>query len=268
MKKFLVILIGVIFIIGGGIALAYNDEGYHSASFYTSKTDKEEKPEGAQCPITTYTDQEICKNCHEMRKEDGKWGWHIKPQKTKNPKRLFRFPGYIQIVNGKAEGYFELDDVNTATFHVFCEYMHEIGMKKITIDIYSGGGSLFGGVAIASKIFDLQRGGAIVTTKIHAFAASAALVIFVASDVRLVNDYAILMWHELKTVDWPKWVTPSGKEDEARVLRLIQDNMNRYMSDKIKSLNKDEIDDLVHRMEWWMTGKEAVESGVATGYIE
>ena len=169
------------------------------------------------------TDEEKCYDCHKLRQVDGKWKWTIKTPGQTDPKEMYRFPSYVQIVNGDAQGYFEMEgSVNVATFRVFAEYIYESGFKKVLIDISSGGGSLIAGWEICSLISQMKNRGVEVTTHVRAYCASAAFLVLVAGEKRLVEPTAYIMTHELWTLAWLKLETPSSKEDEAITMRLLK----------------------------------------------
>jgi ATP-dependent protease ClpP protease subunit len=74
------------------------------------------------------------------------------------------------------------------------------------------------------------------------------------------------MWHELQTLEIFNLSTPSNKEDEARVLRHLQDTANSWLAE-VSNLSKEEVDELVRYKELWVTGPEAVQYGFADGFI-
>lgn len=235
---------------------------------YVPTVEKEE-PKGAQCPITTITDQKKCYDCHEIRKTEDKWKWVIRPQDHKNPTQIYEFPNYVRIVNGEAQGYYDLNGrVEVATFKIFAEYALQQGFKKVTIDISSGGGSLIDGWEICSLIKQMTNRGVKVTTQVRAYCASAAFLILVAGDERLVEPTAYMMTHELWTLAWLKLETPSSKEDEAITMRMFQDVIHEWLAER-SGIAKKELDANVRHKDWWMSGKAAVEEWkFADGYIK
>ena len=228
-----------------------------------------EKPSGAKCPFTTMTDQEKCYDCHALRRVDSKWKWTIKTPEQADPKEMYRFPSYVQIVNGEAQGYFEMDGwVNAAQFKVFTEYVYESGFKKVLVDISSGGGSLIAGWEICSMIEEMKNKGIHVTTQVRAYCASAAFLVMVSGETRLVEPTAYLMTHELWTLAWLKLETPSSKEDEAITMRMFQDAIHEWLAER-SGVTKKELDKKVRHKDWWMSGKAAVEEwNFADGYIK
>ena len=75
------------------------------------------------------------------------------------------------------------------------------------------------------------------------------------------------MWHELLSFEmFGKVSTPSDKEEEARVLRFLQDTRNEWLSQHCK-LTKKELDEKIRKREFWMTGEQAIEYGFADGRL-
>jgi len=113
-----------------------------------------------------------------------------------------------------------------------------------------------------------QSRGVKIETHLFGAAFSAGFFIFTAGDVRLVDEYADLMWLEVQSFAGFgfKVDTPSDREEAARVLRHLQDIRNIYLSARSK-LTKQEIDAKIAKKEWWMSGKQALEYGFADGFI-
>ena len=239
--------------------------GYRSEEVVT----EEKKPEGAKCPHTTITDQKKCYDCHEIRQIDGHWKWSIKEQDHKNPKRLYEHPDWVMIVNGEAQGCFDLyGQVSSAVFRNFSEYVYQQGFKKVLVDISSGGGSLIEGWEICSLIGQMTNRGIKVTTQVRAYCASAAFLVFVSGSERLVEPTAYMMTHELWTLAWLKLETPSSKEDEAITMRMFQDVIHEWLAER-SGTTKEKLDEMVRHKDWWMSGKAAVkEWHFADGFIK
>jgi len=230
---------------------------------------KEKSPEGAKCPVTTLTDQGTCYDCHEIRQVDDKWKWVIKLRKFHELTDAYYHEDFVRIINGEVEGYYNMDgSVSVMAFKVFSNYMYQIGVKRVTIDISSGGGSLIDGWEICSLIQQMSNQGIKVTTQVRAYCASAAFLILVSGDIRLVEPTAYLMTHELWTLAWLKLDTPSSKEDEAITMRMFQDVIHEWLAER-SGITKEELDKRVRHKDWWMSGKAAVEEWkFATGYIK
>ena len=230
-----------------------------------NKPEEKEKLQ-AICPFTRYSDQHQCTTCHELKKVDNRWVWGIKKL---NPKRFYEYQNFVKFVNGEPVGYFEIEgDVDADTFEVFVDFVYQEGFTKVLIDIYSGGGSLFEGWKICSFIREMQTRGIHVTAQVRVYAGSAAFLVMVAGQERLVEPTAYLMIHELKAFDFLKVSTPTTTEDDAKLRRMLQDVINNYIAGRAKCTKK-ELDSKTRYKDWWMTGQDAVEKwGFADGYIK
>ena len=74
------------------------------------------------------------------------------------------------------------------------------------------------------------------------------------------------MFHELWTFDFLKISSPSDKEDEARVLRHIQDGITAFVASR-SILTKQEVDNLIRKKEFWVSGIDALKYRFATKLI-
>lgn len=129
--------------------------------------------------------------------------------------------------------------------------------ETLHIRIHSPGGSAFEG----SAIYNVLRGdGREITTTAMGMAASAASLVFMAGDHRIVAPGATLMIHDV-------WSCGIGNAAE---LRAMADTLD-VASDAIAELYVDRAGGTV--AEWrdrmatdtWLTGDDAVELGLATG---
>jgi len=166
-------------------------------------------------------------------------------------------------------GYYRLEVIDADLVESVFNYLSRKGITKVVMDIHSPGGALFDGQKIVSMIRAWQKNGGTVTTKVHSMAFSAGFLVFTAGDVRLVDEYAELMWHEIQSYSGLgfKVSTPSDTEQEGKIMRHLQDVVHGYLATRGK-LTKEQIDQKVSkRQEWWMSGKQAVEFGFADGFI-
>ena len=172
---------------------------------------------------------------------------------------------HMQMYEGK--GYFLMDDILDDELKEFFDYLHRRNVTEAIIEIHSPGGALFDAQRIVSIIRYWQKRGITVETWLRGMAFSAGFYIFTAGDNRLVDEFSDLMWHELQAASFGFNVTtPADREEEARILRHIQDIRSRYLATR-GDMTKDEIDAKIERKEWWMSGKDAVEYGFADGYL-
>jgi len=220
---------------------------------------EEKKKIEAQCPKTLLI--ENCLNCHVV--SDGKF-----VLRETAPDAHLTYPvSYMKILDGV--GYYRLTAIDSDYVKSLFDYLDLHGIKKAEIEVHSPGGPLFEGQRIVGLIRGWQAKGGTVKTILHAKAFSGGFFVFVAGSPRLVDEHAELMWHEIQSYEGFgfKVSTPSDKEDDARIFRHLQDVLHEYLATRCK-LTKQEIDAKVNkRQEWWMSGKQAVEFGLADGFI-
>jgi len=176
----------------------------------------------------------------------------------------YNYPNVNTVIRDGV-GYYALGGISPREVREFFDYLKYHNIDKAVIEIMSPGGSLFDAWTIVSYM-DKFKG--TVETRVRSLAASAGCLIFVGGDKgkRFVDATAILMWHELYSFKMFSVDTPTSTEDEAKILRKLQDNTNNWLASRTK-LSKDDIDEKVKRKEFWIDGKEAIEIGFADGYI-
>lgn len=218
-------------------------------------------PQIPACPRTTMATD--CLQCHVR----GNFGVR---ETAPDAQLVYPFTGMRVILEGGIpKGYYLLGEIESTEIRQFFEYLDGHGIKVAVIEIHSPGGALFSALRIVGLIRNWQKSGGKVEMRLYGMAFSAGFYIFTAGDVRLVDEYASLMWHEIQSFGGfgVKVETPSDKEDEAKILRGLQDVSHAYLATRGK-LSKKEIDQRVaKRQEWWMTGAEAVKFGFADGFL-
>ncbi len=214
------------------------------------------------CPKTKMA--KSCLTCHQSP------GFELKPKNE-----LLQFHNLNPTAgkwiheNGEDVLYYQLESINSDAIFDFFQYANRHKAKRVIIEIYSPGGSLISAWRIVGQMNMWKNRGLIIETRCHGFAASAGFLIFSAGslDHRFVSPQAELMWHELMVGKWLSVETPSSSEQEALVLRHLQDTANEYLA-SVSNLTKDEWDEKVRHLEYWARGIEAVEIiGIADGYI-
>lgn len=134
--------------------------------------------------------------------------------------------------------------------------LEELDADTVNVHINSYGGDVSEGLAIHNT---LKNKDIKVVTYCDGFACSAASVVFMAGDERIMNDASLLMIHN-------PWTWASGNAKEFRkqaddLDKIAQASVNAYMSrvniseEKLKELLDDET---------WITAQEAVDYGFAT----
>lgn len=238
------------------------DKGYCGVNGGDEAKEKAEATQAIQepCPETTMISS--CLDCHE------KGSFRI-PEESMDAS--YEYPNgvtKIREIDGKLMGIFDMDGSipHPSCLQDFFFYMQKHGIKHVILDIHSPGGYLL----VASKYTSIMEywkaKGYIIQTNVHGFAASAAVYISVGGSkgFRFVGPTAELMWHELAIGQFFKIVSPSSSEDEALVLRHLQDTTNNWLADH-SNLTKKQLDEKIHKKEFWMNGIEAVEYGFADG---
>lgn len=226
--------------------------------------EKDKPPSKAQCPQTKM--QEDCLKCHVKG--------NFKVKETP-PDAYLAYPSdKIKIKgweNNNLYGYYLLEEIRPGEVMELFDYMRLKGIKRVVIEIFSPGGSLFGAQKIVALINEYQQGGNIVETRLYGAGLSAGFYVFVSGTKghRFVSPQSHLMWHELLSLKGVGWVfeTPSDSEESAKILRHIQNIHNEWLSTR-GNLSKTEIDGLIRKKEFWISGKQAIEFGFADGFIK
>lgn len=136
------------------------------------------------------------------------------------------------------------------------EQLKALTAKNITVHINSYGGDVAEGLAIYNV---LKNHEAAITTICDGFACSAASVVFMAGEKRVMNRASLLMVHNA-------WTIASGN---AAQLRKAADDIETITGASIEayksrcSIDEDKIRELMDA-ETWITAEEAKEWGFAT----
>ena len=134
--------------------------------------------------------------------------------------------------------------------------LREVEADTINVHINSYGGDVSEGLAIYNT---LKNHKAQIVTIFDGFACSAASVIFMAGDIRIVNEASLLMIHN-------PWTRACGNAEEFRkqaedLDKIAQASINAYMSkvniseEKLKQFLNDET---------WLTAQECLDMRFAT----
>ncbi len=182
---------------------------------------------------------------HKTGKIKGSGKIEIKNQ-TENSADLY-FYGDIVSESWISEWY--EDDMCPADVKVFLDELENV--NNINIHINSGGGSVFGGLAIYNQ---LKRYNATITTYIDGLAASTASVIAMAGDKIVMPENALLMIH--KPLIWC-YGNANELQKQIDILDTCQNSILSIYMKKVKpGVTEDEINNLINA-ETWFTGEEA-----------
>ena len=138
--------------------------------------------------------------------------------------------------------------------------LQELDVDSINVHINSYGGDVSEGLAIYNT---LKNSKAKITTICDGFACSAASVIFMAGDERIVNEASLLMIHN-------PWTYACGNAEEFRkqaedLDKIAQASINAYVS-KV-NITESEVKQLLSN-ETWLTAQECLDMGFATAINE
>lgn len=186
--------------------------------------------------------------------------------KKRDRNNKFRKVGSIEIKNqteNTADLYF-FGDINSESLGEWQKYYPEDkapsdvqgfldqleNVSKINVHINSGGGSVFGGIAIYNI---LLRYNAEITVYVEGLAASIASVIAMAGDKIIIPSNAQMMIHKPSSMAW-------GNADEMRKEAEILDGcqkviLNTYMRHAKEGVTEEQINDLINA-ETWKSGDE------------
>lgn len=134
--------------------------------------------------------------------------------------------------------------------------VQDLDVDEITVHINSYGGEVAEGLAIHNS---LKNHPAKIRTVCDGFACSAASVVFMAGDERVMNPASLLMIHNA-------WTSASGN---AKELRKAADDLETISSASAETyrakvnLSEEELADLMDN-ETWITPADAVAWGFAT----
>lgn len=141
--------------------------------------------------------------------------------------------------------------------YLLSKQIDEIEADEIDVYINSYGGEVSEGLAIYNA---LKRHKAQVTTHCDGFACSAASVIFMAGDERIMGEASLLMIHNA-------WTSASGNAEELRKaaddLETISEAAANAYRGKL-TIDDAELEELL-ASETWIPPSEALRMGFATG---
>lgn len=174
--------------------------------------------------------------------------------------------GSIEIRNetGEAADLYFFGDINSESWGEWQKYYPEDrapkdvqdfldqldGVQKINVHINSGGGSVFGGIAIYNI---LKRHSAEITVYVEGLAASIASVIAMAGDRIIIPENAQMMVHKPSSLAW-------GNADDMRKEAEVLDGcqkviLNTYMQHVKEGITPEQINALIDA-ETWKNGRE------------
>lgn len=159
---------------------------------------------------------------------------------------------YGDIVNETWQSEMYEDDMAPGDVKEFLDQLD--GTESINIHINSGGGSVFGGIAIYNM---LRRNNAYKTVYVDGLAASIASVIMMAGDEIVMPKNATVMIHKPSASYFFTTKNADDLRKDAESLDTCQEAIIQTYMTKAK-VDKEEIEQKVND-ETWLTGEEAAE---------
>lgn len=146
------------------------------------------------------------------------------------------------------------DDTCPSDVHSFLQEIGEVA--QLDIHINSGGGSVFGGIAICNQ---LKQHKAKKTVYIDGIAASIASVIACAGDEVVVYSNSTYMVHKPSNGYFLESLNADQLRKDAEILDRCQEAiLNTYMPKVKQGVTRETIDKLINE-ETWLTGHEITE---------
>lgn len=151
--------------------------------------------------------------------------------------------------------YFDTD----VSSHTLSKQIEGLECDQINVYINSYGGEVAEGLAIYNQ---LKRHKAKVKTVCDGFACSAASVVFMAGDERVMSTASLLMIHNA-------WTYASGNAKELRkqaddLEKITQASINAYMQEV--NITEEELRQMLDD-ETWISPQEAIEKGFITSIV-
>lgn len=159
---------------------------------------------------------------------------------------------YGDIVSETWQSKYYEDDMAPGDVKEFLEQLD--GTENINIHINSGGGSVFGGIAIYNM---LHRNNAYKTVYVDGLAASIASVIMMVGDEIVMPKNATVMIHKPSASYFFTTKNADDLRKDAESLDTCQEAIMQTYMTKAK-VDKEEIEQKVND-ETWLTGEEAAE---------
>lgn len=219
------------------------------------------------CPTTKIADNSRCMGCHVLIPGNPvKFGL-----REVDPNSQYNFPPGFKFEQRGNErvGVVLLRTISDSTIEDVFSYLgRHPEVKQLVLELHNPGGSMFGMWRIVSLMDSFKSMGGVIETQCQGFSASASFIVFVngTKGKRYVAPESFHMWHEAMSLSMFDIKTASSTEEEAKLMRKFQDAAHHWLAARSK-VSKEELDKLVAKREYWLTGKEMVEMGFADGFI-
>lgn len=149
---------------------------------------------------------------------------------------------------------------NDVSSHNLAKEIEGLDVDYINVYINSYGGEVAEGLAIYNQ---LRRHKAKVKTYCDGFACSAASVVFMAGDERIMSNASLLMIHNA-------WMYTAGDPNQLRkdaedLEKITEASINAYMSRV--NITEEKLKEMMDA-ETWITPADALEMGFATSIVD
>ena len=245
---------------------AIDTEGYDTVTL--SKTKDIPSP---FCPATKISDNSKCMDCHALiPDETGKPKFGLQELKTNAGYEDMPYGMSIVFRDGEKLPYYLIGGTDSPGLRKASEYMYRHPeFKKIIIELHTPGGSIMDAWRSIGIMEEMQKKGIVIETRVYGMSASAGVILMVGGTEghRFVNPHAEIMIHKVWTFSMFDLKNPDTAEDQANTLKHFQTNINNWLVSRSK-LTKEKIEECIFKKDFWMTGTEAVEYGLADGFID
>ena len=239
------------------------------SSYGTVTLSKQKEVPTPFCPVTKISDNDKCMNCHAMRVDDnGKTVFTIKPAKFEDN---YSLPFGVKLVfwMGKWVVYYENTGTDADKIEQISQFMYKHSeFDHFVMEMNSFGGSVMNAWRAVGILEEMRSRGITITTICYGKIASAGTILFVAGDPdrRFINPYAEVMIHKVWTFAMFDLKDPDTSQDQTNLLKHLQGNINDWFVSRTK-LTHEIIEKECFKRDWWMTGKEAFDLGIATRIV-
>jgi ATP-dependent protease ClpP protease subunit len=192
--------------------------------------------------------------------------WEYEKSETQREEFEKRFSEFCDfrvtppVINLKMDGYrATTDDAMRSDINM----LREMGHNKVILNVFSGGGSGFLGLALADVINDFVQDGMEIEAHAYGIVASAAVPIFASASTRVSNNSVLFMVHEAAIWEFSFGMSKTTHSD-IRSQKDMMDEMEKlYLNILAAHSNKDWAfwKDLESKTTWF-TPEKAMEWGL------
>ena len=248
------------------LLFAFSANAEMNVSDYNTVTLTKSSDPAPYCPATKISNNDKCMTCHALVKDkegNVKFGLgEIDPFSQYSDK-----PHSLKIVyeEGEVAGYVKISGTGSTIIEDIVEYLpRHPEIKKLIIELHTPGGSVMDAWRTVGLIKKIQSMDVVVSTRCYGIAASAGVILLVAGDIgeRVVSANAEIMIHKVWTFKMFDLQDPDTAADQAATLDHFQKNINSFILSRSK-MTEEKLKECIFKKDFWMTGEDAVEFGLA-----